>query len=455
MKKIGLKIFLYLLRSLIYIKRALIFVAKPLIFLFSKGHSIYRRTLGFYVYKFLFIVKRRFLKKANIAHGVGFIDFLGQRWTLQIIVFMVGIVIMVPQSKLFSRTTEEMPGRKTLIYKIVGPGDQDFDIEEVEINIKELAVTDTRSWREGTVKPEGPGPAGELQETEIQEISGIVAGGSALSKPTILPGTRLPTADPVVTSERTGNIYHIVQPGEVISRISQNYGLRLDTVLWANGLTSRSYIRPGDKLLILPVDGVIHKVKKGENLSKIALLYGAKTADIVSFNKLKENGEDIVVGEELVIPSGKKPVPQYVTTPTRSQFGSVAAPPPSIAAPAGSLYIWPTAVRRITQYFGLRHTGVDIAGPKGTPLYAARAGKVIRSQCGWNGGYGCYVILDHGSGITTLYGHASELYVSLGDEVVQGQTLAAMGSTGRSTGPHIHFEVRINGRRTNPLQYVR
>jgi len=150
------------------------------------------------------------------------------------------------------------------------------------------------------------------------------------------------------------------------------------------------------------------------------------------------------------------PTPVYVA-PVRkyTQLSNIAAPPPSVAAPAGSGYLWPAGVRYISQYFGWRHTGLDIAGKIGTGLYASRAGTVTRSQCGWNGGYGCYIIIDHGNGITTLYGHASRLYVSVGEYVSQGQTFAAMGSTGRSTGSHLHFEVRVNGARQNPLRYIR
>jgi murein DD-endopeptidase MepM/ murein hydrolase activator NlpD len=112
-------------------------------------------------------------------------------------------------------------------------------------------------------------------------------------------------------------------------------------------------------------------------------------------------------------------------------------------------------VRRITQYFGWRHTGLDIAGKLGTPIYATRAGKVIKSQCGWNGGYGCYIIIDHGGGVISLYGHNSQLFVSVGDKVVQGQNISVEGSTGRSTGPHLHFEIRVNGVHQNPLKYIR
>lgn len=450
MKRIGLKIFLYILRSLIYIKRGIVYLFKHFLLIFSKGHAIYRQTLGFYLYKAFFIFKNRVLRKINISHNAHFIDFLGQRWALQILFFLFLLLIMTPQSKLFTKDTEKVAGRDTLLYKIAGPGDQDFQIDTEEINIKQLAQKDTRSWREGVAISDSLGTA-DQSSLEPQEISGTIAGGLALSKPIILPGA---VVQPTSGGARTEIIYHVVQPGEVVGSISQRYGLSVATVLWANNLTARSYIRPGDKLAILPVEGVIHKVKKGDTVSSIAKLYSADTKDVVKFNKLQEGGEDIVIGETLLVPNGKKPQP-VATYSSGSTFSSLAAPLPSISAPAGSRYVWPAGVKRITQYYGWRHTGLDIAGPIGTPLYAARAGKVIRAQCGWNGGYGCYVILDHGGGVQTLYGHSSKLFVEVGEEVAQGQNIAAMGSTGRSTGSHIHFEVRVKGVRVNPLQYIR
>lgn len=356
---------------------------------------------------------------------------------------------MIPQSKLFSINTEKIAGRDTMLYKLVGPGEQDFQIDTEEIDIKQLAPKDTRSWREGMVFLDSTGTT-EPSKLGQQEISGTIAGGAVLNKPTIISGPTQVAAD----QDRAGIVYHVVQSGETVSSIAEMYSLNILTVLWANNLSTRSYIRPGDKLTILPVNGVVHKVKKGDTISAIAKLYNAETKDIVKINKLQENGEDIVIGETLLVPNGKKPQPVY-TYSSGSAFSSLAAPLPSINAPAGSRYVWPAGVKRITQYFGWRHTGLDIAGPVGTPLYAARAGKVIRSQCGWNGGYGCYVIIDHGGGVQTLYGHASKLFVEVGEEVAQGQNIALMGSTGRSTGSHIHFEVRINGKRTNPLQYIR
>lgn len=453
MKAVGRKILLYFLRSLIYVKRGVFVVLGKSVKLLSYTHSFYSKTLGFYFYKGFFIVKKRLFKRLNISKSIKFIDFFGQRWALQIVIFVIAVVVMVPHSKLYTKTTEKIHGQETLLYTLVGPGDQDFSVEEIGIDVQQLPQKEVRTWREGSVVLDTPGTSSGQPIINNQEIAGISAGGVALNKPIILPGSTSPT-NATTGQNRSDIIYHTVQSGEVIGRIAQNYGLNVLTVLWANDLTSRSYIRPGDKLAILPTDGVLHKVVSGDNVSKIAKLYDAEVTDIVKFNKLQEGGADIVVGERLIIPKGTKPAPVYSTSYS-SSFSSVAAPPPSISAPAGSLYIWPTSVRRISQYFGLRHTGIDIAGPGGTPLYASRAGTVIRSQCGWNGGYGCYVILDHGGGVTTLYGHASQLYVDVGERVAQGQTLAAMGSTGRSTGPHVHFEVRVGGSQRNPLQYVR
>ena len=117
--------------------------------------------------------------------------------------------------------------------------------------------------------------------------------------------------------------------------------------------------------------------------------------------------------------------------------------------------LWPTTARVITQYFTWRHHGLDIGLPKGQPIYAVDAGTVIKSQCGWNGGYGCHIIIDHGNGIKTLYGHSSRLDVTVGDAVARGQTIGLVGSTGKSTGSHIHLEVRVNGKAVNPLGYIK
>ena len=194
---------------------------------------------------------------------------------------------------------------------------------------------------------------------------------------------------------------------------------------------------------------------------KIAARYEAKPEEIIKFNRLKEDGTDLIVGELIMIPNGIKPQERALANVPRvsqSAISRLAIPPRSSITPSASGFIWPAASRIITQYFTWKHHGVDIAGPWQTANYAAKAGTVVVSQCGWNSGYGCYIIIDHGGGLRTLYGHNSKLLVFPGDYVEAGQTIALMGNTGRvrgATGVHLHFEVQLNGRRVNPFGYVR
>lgn len=355
-----------------------------------------------------------------------------------------------------------MPGQKTLFYRLVGPGEAEIlDLEEIESVTTQKTGQESvaaRSWREGAVSAY---PSGLVRSRDNAAIPngyfGTIAGGTAVIKPIIIQGAAYGRFAAPSAGARTETTEYMVEPGDVVGTIAVRHGVSVATILWANNLTARSLIRPGDKLKIPPVSGVLHTVKHGDTLQKIASLYRADSVAIIAFNNLKDSGQSLAVGETIVIPGGVKiavePVARSVERRYPS-FAGVAAPPSSLEAPRGA-YLWPTTVRRITQYFTWRHTGIDIAGSAGTPIYAARSGIVSKSRCGWNGGYGCYIVIDHGSGVQSLYGHNARLYVETGEAVEQGQTIALMGSTGHSTGPHVHFEIRINGRRQNPLGYVR
>ena len=455
MRRIGYSSLLIVLRGLIYAKRALVWLFLRCSRAFAFGAHFLYRTIGFRFYKLGFLAQKT-LGRARIPWDSRIIEFIGKRSTLQAVLFVVSILVMVPHSRLYTRGAEEISGRGTALYALIGPGDEEFAIEEVFADEPAFAEGDIPAWREGAVGSPAPGAAGDAEPRTIQEIAGISAGGSALTKPTILPGAPLPAPDGSLQPARTAVESYIVEPGDVIGKIAEHYGVSVETILWENNLSERSLIRPGDSLKILPVDGVEHTVKAGDTVSKIAKAYGSDQEKIVAFNKLQKDGSDIVVGETLIVPGGRKQSPRppaIASAPAR--FRGVAAPPASVEAPAGSGYLWPTSVRRITQYFNWRHTGLDIAGPFGTPVYASRAGTVVKSQCGWSGGYGCHIVIDHGDGVKTLYAHNSENYAGVGDSVAQGQTIAVMGSTGRSTGPHVHFEVWVKNVKQNPLKYVR
>lgn len=290
------------------------------------------------------------------------------------------------------------------------------------------------------------------EETEQSDLLSFNDVGDTVFKPRIIGLTAGNTE--TTLAQRTTIIYYTVQNGDTVSTIARRFGLTVNTILWANNLTAYSLIRPGDSLTILPYSGVLYTVKSGDTVSKIASRYGVDGDKISSCNDVAAG---LKVGQKIVIPGAKKITTQTSVAQTSNSGLSIIKD--LIKAPAvrtsGSKMIWPTAGYRITQYFSWRHTGVDIANRIGTPIYAADDGVVEIARGGYNGGYGNTIVINHGGGVKTRYGHASKLFVKVGDEVEKGENIAAMGSTGRSTGPHLHFEVLINGARYNPLNYIR
>ncbi|MBI5465714.1 MAG: peptidoglycan DD-metalloendopeptidase family protein [Candidatus Kerfeldbacteria bacterium] len=271
----------------------------------------------------------------------------------------------------------------------------------------------------------------------------LTLNGGAILKP------HLVTTQPGIAGRDRVEKY-VVRPGDNLSIIAQRFGLKLATILWENRLNERSTIRVGQTLTILPTDGVSYRVGRGDTATKLASRFRAPAQDIIAFNHL-EGG--LVVGQTIIIPGGRPPAAPQLASQPKINIPLVQITPPKPAVSSGRL-LWPTTSRRISQYYSWRHTGVDLPNSKGTPIYAAEDG--IVETAGWNrGGYGYYIIIDHGGGLKTLYAHNSKNLVTVGGRVTRGQLISDMGSTGRSTGSHVHFEVRVNGRRINPLLYIR
>jgi LysM repeat protein len=233
-------------------------------------------------------------------------------------------------------------------------------------------------------------------------------------------------------------IVYTVQPGDALWNIAAQYDLDLDTLRWSNPDLERNpdLLSVGTELVILPVPGVYHSVEPGETVSGIAERYGVAQADILNYplNDLT-TPQSLREGQHLVVPHGRK----GLARPT---------PQPSPDDP----FAWPL-VGRITQDFSSDHRAIDIGAPYGSPVYAGRAGTVVRSD--WaRTGYGYTVIIDHGQGLLSLYSHMKGEWVAVGDWVERGQLIGEVGSTGYSSGPHVHFEVREDGERMNPVNYL-
>lgn len=242
-------------------------------------------------------------------------------------------------------------------------------------------------------------------------------------------------------SERSEIYTYTVEENDTPAGIADLFGISLDTLLWANNLRAQNVIRPGDTLVILPVNGIAHSVAKDDSVGGLAKKYNIPAEDIIAYNNLSPDGA-LTPGATLVIPHAIKvaPAPSVVPVQKRSAPRPVEVTREVVNAPAGWLD-QPAAGHN----WGRRHgfNGIDIANSCGTPIRAAAQGMVIvADDVGWNGGYGKYIKVQHPNGVITLYAHAKELLVDVGMEVAQDQQIAVMGTTGRSTGCHVHFEVR-------------
>lgn len=245
-------------------------------------------------------------------------------------------------------------------------------------------------------------------------------------------------------------ITYTVEKGDTLGTIAQKFGISEDTIKWANDVTGDS-LSIGDELKILPVSGIAHKVEAGDTVYSIAKTYNANPQAIVDwdFNDFA-NPEtfSLVVGQVLIVPDGIKPSEQqFIKREVQIAQGPVPV--------SGGGFTFPMH-GQIMQYFSWFHPGVDIATAYGTPIVAAHNGTVTRVSVGtYDTGYGNNVWVSNGAGIESHYAHLSSVNVSVGQRVVGGSTvIGAEGSTGRSTGPHLHFEIRQNGTLVNPLSYV-
>lgn len=256
---------------------------------------------------------------------------------------------------------------------------------------------------------------------------------------------------------RSEVIEYEVKSGETVSQIAQRFGVSTETIKWANDLDSVDSVKPGQTLKVLPVSGVAHTVKSGDTLESVSKKYSASDQAIVDFpfNDIPDDFK-LRIGQVLIVPDGQPPEVK-VPAKTRLVPKYIAQGPssPTFSAPGGGSFIWPTISQGISQYFAWYHPGLDLPNRNAPAIVASDGGTVI--VAGWpdSYGYGNRVVLDHGNGYQTLYAHLSNIYVSTGQSVSRGQAIGQMGTTGRSTGIHLHFEIRFKGIAINPLAILK
>ena len=358
-------------------------------------------------------------------------------------VLLITIGISTIANNLFAKLPEpEEFGKNTIMSKITTRETNEFFNNDEIIEEEGPAVIAKKTIEEERATIEAPLPQAVINVSDPEPIPAMTA-----NEETVLIATAI-SEEAAKQGPRDKIIEYVIEQGDTLSGIAQKFDISVATMLWSNNLTYYSVIRPGKTLKILPTTGLLHEVKKGESLSAIAKKYKSDVDKILEANKLT-SADQVAIGSNLIIPDGVKPAAKITTHTTPS---SIFTAPKTTNT--NTKLLWPTNAHRITQYYWWRHAAIDIGAPSGTPIYASESGTVETS--GWSrGGYGYYIIINHGNGIKTLYAHASKLLVRKGENVSRGQTIMLMGNTGWSTGPHLHFEVRVNGYKQNPLSYIR
>lgn len=243
-------------------------------------------------------------------------------------------------------------------------------------------------------------------------------------------------------------ISYRVQKGDTLGGIAEKFGVSVDTIKWANNLKTEK-LSLDQELKIPPVTGIVHKVKPGETIYSLSKYYKTDAQKIVNFpfNDFADlDTFALNIGQILIIPDGVMPEARPIAT-------AVPISPAEGGAGGTGELAWPVG-GNITQRPVWYHMALDIANNAAPGIAAASGGKVVLVER-QRYAYGWHIIIDHGGGLSTLYAHLSEIYVEVGQSISRGQIIAKMGSTGRSSGIHLHFEVRKGGVAVNPLPFLK
>lgn len=332
--------------------------------------------------------------------------------------------------------TPEVPKQWTEYY--VKPGETLSDIS-LSFGIPVKLIQDAN-------RLDNPDRLSEGQELLIPVDSGVVEAVAAeIQKRNAEDIASRPTDIPLEVEQYT------VREGDSLWSIANSFNLDINTLFGCNTMKNPNYLRVGGVLRIPNQDGVFYTVKKGDTIADISKKHGTQTELVMSANGLAS--ASLKAGSELFLPGAK---------PVTTVYAALGDPSIKGTNKFSKSFAWPL-VGGISSGYGWRrhpftkrrdfHTGIDIKGPSGRIIRASKAGRVVYS--GWMGGYGRVVVMDHGKGYTTLYAHCSRLLVKQGQRVSSGQPVGKVGSSGRATGPHLHFEVRLNNKPISPLQVLR
>ncbi|NMC51391.1 peptidoglycan DD-metalloendopeptidase family protein [Candidatus Kuenenbacteria bacterium] len=410
----------------------------------------FRKILVPFYKVFLFLekkIKKIFFEDTLSQQLVEYKKSFRQKYIVHTILLIIFLLIIITNLSTKNAYADEF-NKNSILAKIFIPENEEEIVEKSNLNKKESGYPKTETILSQLDTLESRKKI-DTQETspENKSLALLSQSGEALIKSNISPFTE--NGGTVPANQGNTIQTYTVQAGDTLGSIASRFNISINTLLWENNLSIGSYIRPGEKLSILPTNGVTYNIKSGDTLGSIAKKFGSSIEKILSYNNIAD-AANIKIKQKIIIPDGKPLSSGTLASRSTGSIKNIFSDKP--ATNADKSFVWPSNSRRITQYFSWRHNAIDIGAKSGSPIYAMKGGRVERA--GWSTGYGYNIVVNHGNGVKSLYAHSRKLYVKVGDQVSQGEVLGEVGSTGWSTGPHIHLEIIINGSRGNPLSYL-
>lgn len=402
------------------------------------------------LYKVYRVIKNSF--KSDFLKNK-FLFLFGNRYFVHLVVVIIATLVTTSNIKAYEKKGVLLKfEEESIVSKLIKSGefmDEGEELIEENIDIKKIS-SQKRSFYYSDDRRDSLSyqPQINIAEEDVIDNLLIQPDGIAVSSNIIKTET--------APKKRTETEKYIVQTGDTVSSIAKRFNITSNTIIWENKLNKYGFIKPGQELTVLPVTGISYAVKKYDTIGKIANKYNVKELEIMELNKIT-NASTLQIGQNLIIPGASKITPKTPAV-SKTKVARYEPAPKTNSTRISNIksltdLLWPASCNRISQYFYWRHHGLDIACKLGTPIYSSEDGVV--EKAGWSAGYGKRIIVKHSSGMQTLYAHLASINVQVGEAVNRGDVIGKMGSTGWSTGSHLHFEVRISGSKKNPLNYLR
>ena len=426
-----------------YIRLVILLIAKP----FMALGKFLLKPIILRTYKIYLKIRAAISKSPLLQNKLAF--FVYNRHVVHVIIVIIALFVTSTNLVLGTEVSQRQEvAKKSNLYNIVK---QDMGINDDKIVEK---AKPKKQKKKNYVKTDGLVVATIPEVTKKQQKDEIIFKDQG----TTLAATSILEED--VSTKRGGVVEYKVQTGDTASEIAAKYGITTSTLLWENGLSSNSSIQPGKTLRIPPDTGIYHEVESGDTLESIVKKHEGDLDEVKKANKdIIDSEGHIAVGVKIFVPEGKPYTPPAPAPAKYASSGSSSSSSGwglfssgSSTNVTGGTLNWPSSCRRISQGVRWGHIAIDINCGFGQAIYAAESGTVSVIPNRGNG-YGNYIIINHGGGMSTLYGHLSSFTVQNGAYVSRGQQIGVEGSTGWSTGPHLHFEVHNPGQQ-NPWNYL-